>query len=67
MRPPHTWNDPDITKVEHTTRFSTNIFDDYDDPEVHELFYFIEKMGEELKTYNKKNWKILIEKVFKVF
>ena len=67
LRPPILWNDPDITKKDHKTRFSTNIFSDYDDPEIHELYQYIEQMGEELKTHNEANWKFLVQKVFKVF
>lgn len=66
-RPPNTWNDPKITQKDHSLRFSVNIFEDYKDPDVHEFFYFIEKMGDEIKTFNKDNWNTLVEKVFKVF
>jgi hypothetical protein len=68
LKPPFIWNTPHSIKNEHNLSFSIDIFSkDYQDKDLIEIYYQIEKYADTICCYKKEEWNFLLESVLKIF
>lgn len=56
IRPPNLWNEPSTLQSEHQVRFSINIYSENTDPDIKDLYCYIDGLSNKFKSFNEDRW-----------